>query len=68
MPDRDKPKKPAAAPEEFARIDSFREDEDTGGAGAAPLRPRTPDERAPDERKPDLPDELSKRPKGPAQP
>jgi hypothetical protein len=26
--------------EELDRIDSFREDEDTGGAGAPPLRPR----------------------------
>jgi len=49
--------------EDLTRVDPFREDEDTGGEAAAPLRPRTQDPQ-----KPDMPDELSKRPKGPAQP
>jgi hypothetical protein len=52
-----------AGKEDLTRVDPFREDEDTGGDAAPPLRPRTPSAQ-----KPDLPDELSKRPKGPAQP
>jgi hypothetical protein len=49
--------------EDLTRVDPFREDEDTGGDAAPPLRPRMPSAQ-----KPDMPAELSKRPKGPAQP
>jgi hypothetical protein len=49
--------------EDLTRVDPFCEDEDTGGDAAPPLRrPTQPGQ------KPDMPDELSKRPKGPAQP
>src|SRR3954470_9594979 len=55
------PKNPGK--EDLTRVDPYREDEATGGAAAPPLRPRTSSAQ-----KPDMPDELSKRPKGPAQP
>jgi len=55
------PKNPSK--EDLTRVDPFREDEDTGGEAAAPLRPRTQKPQ-----KPDMQDESSKRPKGPAQP
>jgi hypothetical protein len=49
--------------EDLTRVDPFREDEDTGGDAAPPLRRPTQTHQ-----NPDMPDELSKRPKGPAQP
>ena len=49
--------------EDLTRVDPFREDEDTGGDAAPPLRRPTQTSQ-----KPATPDELSKRPKGPAQP
>jgi hypothetical protein len=37
-----------AGKEDLTRVDPFREDEDTGGDAAPPLRPRTPGAQKPD--------------------